>query len=110
LFALSLTQAASAFFESCGDYQVTGLLSCKEGKCRLKVYPGSRSETEIVLTDAPPIYADYDQGTIQVKIRMTQKSKRLAHTAQVLDSVPLRELPNPSSSAVKLLRSSACHS
>lgn len=111
LLALILTQSASAFFESCGDYQVTGFLSCKDGKCRLKIYPGSRSETELVLTDAPPIYADYDQGTIQIKIRMAHDSKSHSSlAAQVLDPVPLRELPNPSSSAVKLLRSFACRS
>lgn len=109
---LGLATPAVASLDQCGDYKITGLLTCNSAKCSVIVYPESRSETEIQLKEAPKVYVGYDHATVQFRIRLVRIEQNGARSlvARVLDPVPLRALPNPSASAVQLEKKASCHS
>jgi hypothetical protein len=98
----------------CGEFRVTGQLTCeRDGSCVIVTYPGALSQSQVKIARAPLTYSGYRgtkdaPGWVTARVRIKRQLAASSWEGQVLDQVPLRARPSFSAHAVEAVAPGAC--
>ena len=100
VYALDLGKKIS----SCGEYSLTGLLSCKEDSYSLVLFPDSLSKIKVNLKKGKDISLNYFCNSyIESTVKVYSKRHGIDSVVKPVDKLSFRNL-----SSVKLVKGTSC--